>query len=202
MGGLAAEGLTDGLSGFPLCGGWWTEFPLNLHIECRVSPMNPLSLVCSGRKLHAIQPSSFSKTSCFPWGSDGFPERIPGQNGEVSPRAGSSYSGWLRNPISHDFETMARPSPEGRAGDFFWFPSRAGRDKAFEKLAIFGLSAGQFSAGGSLTNACDACGQHERTSTNPTTKIGTPKWAKWDFMVLTHSRMGSDSLFLRTPPLP
>ena len=38
---------------------------------------------------HSSPPSFFffSKTSCFPWGSDGFLERrIPGKNGEVSPR--------------------------------------------------------------------------------------------------------------------
>ena len=36
---------------------------------------------------HSLQPSFFSKTSCFPWGSDGFLERrIPGKKGEVSPR--------------------------------------------------------------------------------------------------------------------
>ena len=36
---------------------------------------------------YSFQPSFFSKIGCFPWGSAGFLERrIPGKNGEVSPR--------------------------------------------------------------------------------------------------------------------
>ena len=35
----------------------------------------------------SFQPSFFSKTGCFPWGSVGFWKKFPGKNGEVSPRS-------------------------------------------------------------------------------------------------------------------
>ena len=58
---------------------------------------------------HYFQPSFFSKTSCFPWGSDGFLERrIPGKNGEVSPRSlvGFAHNHFVSSIFVEKFETQ------------------------------------------------------------------------------------------------